>query len=149
MALRFRKAVPEDAAPCIVLRGKTRENAFSAEQLAAIGITLDSWRNGIEDGSSPGFVCQDGDDLVGMCFCEKDSGEILVAAVLPEFETHGIGKRLLNLTLEELRKAGHTKSFLGCTINPSARSHGFYRHLGWTSTGTKDALGDEVLELPL
>lgn len=145
----FRSAVPEDAAPCIDLRGKTRQNAFSVEALAAIGITLDSWTEGIRTGQSPGWVCLEGDVLVGMCFWDRSSGEVLVVAVLPDFESSGIGRRLLAECLEEIRNAGHSRSFLGCNPDPSSRSHGFYRRLGWTPTGEKDALGDEVLELPL
>lgn len=42
---------------------------------------------------------------------------------------------------------GHKRLFLGCSCDPSARSYGFYRHLGWQSTGQMDRHGDEVLEL--
>lgn len=47
MPIAVRDARPEDAAACIDLRGRTRENAFSAAQLAELGITEDSWAAGI------------------------------------------------------------------------------------------------------
>ncbi len=57
MPVVYRPAVPADAAACIDLRGRTRENAFSAEQLAALGITVKSWAAGIAQGGfrSHGF----------------------------------------------------------------------------------------------
>jgi len=147
--LQFRPATPDDAASCVDLRGRTRENAFSEDALAALGITRESWANGISDGSCPGHVCQSDGTLVGMSFSDRDSGEVLVVAVLPEFEGLGIGRRLLERSVRDLKAHGHVRSFLGCNRDPSSRSHGFYRRLGWRSTGRFDTLGDEVLELPL
>jgi hypothetical protein len=75
------------------------------------------------------------------------TGEVVVLALLAEHEGRGVGKRLLGFVVERLARAGHARLFLGCSSNPRTRSHGFYRHLGWTSTGTFDGAGDEVLEL--
>lgn len=149
MTLEYRSATPDDASRCIELRGKTRQNAYSAADLAAIGITLETWRDAIHDQTSPGYVCLDKDLLVGMCFWDSQSGEILVVAVLPRYENMGIGKNLLQRSLADLARSGHIKSFLGCNPSPDSRSHGFYRRLGWTSTGKKDSLGDEIFEIQL
>lgn len=146
MPLEYRPALPDDAASCIALRGQTRQNAFSEEALAALGITKETWAEGVRDGSFPGHVCHSDGSLVGMSFCDRDSGEVLVVAVLPDFEGLGIGKRLLELSLADLKSHGHARSFLGCNRDPASRSHGFYRRLGWRPTGHVDALGDEVLE---
>jgi hypothetical protein len=54
---------------------------------------------------------------------------------------------LLARVVQDLRAAGHTRLFLGCARDPSTRSHGFYRHLGWQPTGEIDANDDEILEL--
>ena len=45
----------DDARECLRIRALTRENAFSEQELAALGITEQSWRAGIEDGSCPGY----------------------------------------------------------------------------------------------
>ncbi|WP_353506648.1 GNAT family N-acetyltransferase [Variovorax flavidus] len=58
----------------------------------------------------------------------------------------GIGKALLGLVVDEFRATDIPRLFLGCSTDPRARSHGFYRHLGWVPTGVIDALNDEVLE---
>ena len=149
MKFRYRKALPKDTNECIVLRGNTRENAFSVAQLEAIGVTHESWESGIERDKIPGYVCLVNEKIVGYCFGEKESGEILVLAVLPEYENLGIGKELLNKVVSDFKKLGHKYLFLGCSSDPKSRSYGFYRHLGWASTGKLDRNQDEILELIL
>jgi len=146
MNVSYRKAEPQDALECIIIRGKTRENAISAEQLEERGITPESLQGGIAEGALPGFVCTVDGKIVGYSFGDRDSGEVIVLALLPEYEGKGIGKVLLNMLVEEFAAQGYTKLFLGCTTDPNARSYGFYRHLGWRSTGTLDEAGDDILE---
>lgn len=146
MQITYRQAVPEDTPACIELRGRTRENAFSVEELKALGITLESWQTGIADGSLPGHVALVDGELAGYCFGDRDTGEIAVLALLPAYEGHGIGKALLALMVDEFKGLGFQRLFLGCSPDPQVRSHGFYRHLGWQPTGEFDAAGDEVLE---
>jgi GNAT superfamily N-acetyltransferase len=146
MTIAFRRAAPDDTPACIVLRGMTRENAFSVEKLAALGITLESWRSAIADGSLPGHVAIVDDRIVGYCFGERETGEIAVLALLPEHEGKGVGRTLLNLVVAELKGFSFDRLFLSCSSDPASRSYGFYRHLGWRSTGTFDDRGDEILE---
>ena len=87
------------------------------------------------------------DKLVGYCFGARLTGEVVVLALLPEAECMGLGRRLLALVVQDLRSAGHSRLFLGCSPDPAGRSYGFYRHLGWRSTATFDRAGDEILEL--
>lgn len=144
---QYRPAVSTDAAECVVLRGLTRENAFSAAALASLGITVESWANDIESGHLPGHVCTVDDRIVGYCFGDRRTGEIAVLAVLPRYEGRGVGKALLSRVVNDLRSCGFKRLFLGCSRDSSHRSHGFYRHLGWRPTGAFDAHDDEVLEL--
>lgn len=146
-ALHYRRAVPTDAAECIRLRGMTRENPIRAPRLASLGITAQSSSRSIETGEVMGHVCMAGDAIVGYCFGVRDTGEIQVLALLPEYENLGIGKALLSRVVADLRSLGFARLFLGCSGNPVHRSYGFYRHLGWRSSGKRDAHGDEVLEL--
>jgi len=142
-----RPALPSDAPECVRLRGMTRENAVSAERLASIGITAQSWAQDIEAGRLPGWVATDADELIGYCFGDSTTGEVVVLALLPACEGQGLGRKLLALVTEHLNSLGHRTLFLGCAADPKVRSHGFYRHLGWRSTGSIDRYGDEVLEL--
>jgi GNAT superfamily N-acetyltransferase len=149
MPLTYRRAVPSDIAACIELRGKTRENAVSVERLKQLGITQASWGADVASGDLPGHVCIDDGRIVGYIFADKNTGEVVVLALLPEWEGKGIGKKLLEMMVTDLTKVGFRRLFLGCSSDPNVRSHGFYRHLGWKSTGTFDANHDEVLELLL
>ena len=146
MALQFRAATPADINACVDLRGRTRENAISAERLAQMGITVASWAEDVKTGALPGFVCTDEGAIAGYCFGEMASGEVVVLALLPQYESRGIGRRLLGLVAGQLSAVGHKRLFLGCAADPKTRSYGFYRHLGWSSTGRVDRFGDEVLE---
>lgn len=147
MPVFVRDARPEDAAACIDLRGRTRENAFSAAQLAALGITAQTWAEGISGGDFIGRVAWDGERVAGYCFADHDSGEVLVLALLPDYEGRGIGRQLLQEVVSLTRDAGHQRLFLACSADPRSRSHGFYRRLGWRPTGAIDEAGDEILEL--
>jgi GNAT superfamily N-acetyltransferase len=146
MVLEYRAAVPDDVAECLDVRGRTRENAISAEGLRARGITLQSWSEDVRQGALPGHVCLADGKIIGFCFGVRESGEVAVLALLPEFENQGIGRSLLNRVVQELGACGFDRLFLGSSPDPSSRSYGFYRHLGWRSTGTFDAAGDEILE---
>ena len=150
MNLRCRPALPRDAADCVALRGLTRENAITEDRLRSLGITVHSWGEDIRSGVLPGFVAlDDADRMLGYCFGDRASGEVVVLALRPEAEGRGIGRRLLGQVVETLRDSGHRRLFLGCSSDTGCRAHGFYRHLGWRSTGQIDRLGDEVLELLL
>jgi GNAT superfamily N-acetyltransferase len=146
MHLKYRPALPEDAEQCVAVRGRTRQNAASEEWLRSIGVTSESWGENIRSGALPGYVCTVDGKIIGFCFGARGTGEIEVVALLPDFENRGIGRELLDRTTDELAKFGHTRLFLGCSPDPASRSHGFYRHLGWRSTGTFDKYGDEILE---
>jgi ribosomal protein S18 acetylase RimI-like enzyme len=125
----------------------TRENAITAPRPASYGITAESGAKQIEEGHIIGYVCIDDDRIVGYCYGDTQAGEIQVLALLPDYEGLGIGKTLLSQVVAHLRHIGFERFFLGCSKNPDHRSYGFYRHLGWRSTGTLDAHGDEKLEL--
>ncbi|MDT7838489.1 GNAT family N-acetyltransferase [Aquabacterium sp. OR-4] len=144
----LRTAVPADAAACVLLRGQTRENAVSVERLRSLGITVDSWAQDIAEGRLWGVIAEGpAATMHGYCFGDCASGEVVVLALRPEAEGAGLGRALLQAVVQQLRGQGHARLFLGCASDPAVRSHGFYRHLGWRSTGRIDRLGDEELEL--
>ena len=108
---------------------------------------MDSWAAGIAQGDSIGRVAWEGERMAGYCFADRDSGEVLVLALLPDYEGRGIGRQLLQEVVSLTRDAGHRRLFLACSADPRSRSHGFYRRLGWRPTGGVDEAGDEILEL--
>lgn len=147
MSIEFNVATADLAAEYIRLRWMTRENAVSQERLRTLGITAATWADDIRSGELEGFVAQSGQELAGYCFGCPSSGEIVVLALRPAYEGQGLGRQLLALVVEQLFLRGHKRLFLGCSSDPAVRSYGFYRHLGWRSTGAVDERGDELLEL--
>ncbi|MFY7866430.1 GNAT family N-acetyltransferase [Roseateles sp.] len=147
MSIEYKTAPPDLAAKYIELRGQTRENAITPDVLRSIGITAESWARDIKTGQTRGFIALSGAQVVGYGFGDTNTGEVLVLVVHPAYEGQGVGRRLLALLVETLKGYGHARLFLGCSPDPSVRSHGFYRRLGWKSTGALDAHGDEVLAL--
>ena len=146
MPLAYRPATADDVPRCIELRALTRQNAVSVEILASYGITAASWGDALRRGDQAGFVATDHGDIVGYCFGDLHSGEVLVLALLPAYEGQGVGRRLLAQMVERLFAAGQRRLYLGCSTDPAMRSHGFYRHLGWVATGQVDEHDDEVLQ---
>ena len=145
--LVFRATRTSDVEACFRVRERTRENAISREQLAAVGITPESFSAALESGRVNGWVCEDDSQVVGFCSGDTETGEVLVLAVLPGYEGRGIGGRLLAEVVDELRAQGHRRLWLAASPDPATRAYGFYRSQGWTSTGERDAVGDEILVL--
>jgi ribosomal protein S18 acetylase RimI-like enzyme len=149
MELTFRAAQLEDIPGMFVLRERTRENAITREELALLGITPASTSARMKSGQSKSWVCSDGAALVGFCSGDTLTGEVLVVAVLPQFERRDVGKRLLLAVVAALHAAGCRRVWLAASANPHVRSYGFYRALGWRATGERAANGDELLEYAL
>jgi GNAT superfamily N-acetyltransferase len=84
---------------------------------------------------------------VGFCNGDGTTGEVLVLAVLPEYEAKGIGKKLLTCVVEWLRSIGFEQPWLAASPESSVRAHGFYRSLGWRPSGRVLENGDEILQL--
>ncbi|NKI32711.1 GNAT family N-acetyltransferase [Croceivirga thetidis] len=144
---KIRQAEIEDLPRCIQIRGQTKDNPISATRLQSMGITLKSWSELLANNQIIGFVGLCEGVIVGFCFADIHSGEVLVLAVEKDFDGLGFGKELLQKTSEKLKGHGFQKIWLAATPEPKFRAYGFYRHLGWKSTNTYDKYGDEILEL--
>jgi GNAT superfamily N-acetyltransferase len=145
MELLFRETLPSDIEGLFSVRARTRENAFSKEALASIGVTAESIAKQMASGRLKGWVCLDSSTLVGFCNGDKETGEVLVLAVLPDYERRGIGAGLLARVVDWLRSVGCNAIWLAASPDARMRAHGFYRSLGWRPSGKKDHHGDEIL----
>jgi GNAT superfamily N-acetyltransferase len=147
MNLSFRTTSPNEVKEMFAVRARTREHGMSLEQLAEIGITPQSVTADLVSGKVTSAACFDENVLVGFCNGDRETGEVLVLAVLADYEGQGIGKRLLARVVEALREAGCARIWLSATTDPAMRAHGFYRALGWQPTGETLANGSEILIL--
>ncbi|WP_176216878.1 GNAT family N-acetyltransferase [Andreprevotia lacus] len=141
----IRRTRPADLPALFEIRARTRENALDIEYLATLGITPASSAAAMLNGQVQGWLCEMAGQIVGFASGDRDSGEMLVLAVLPEYEGRGIGKRLLTEVVSWLVSCGCPRIWLTANRSPSGRAYGFYRHCGWRPTGEL-VDGDEVLE---
>ena len=146
--LVFRETRLSDIDALFDVRGRTRQNPLSRADLAQLGITPQTTAAAFGGGEIVGYVCTCDEHVVGFCSGEIGSGEILVLAVLPDYEGRGVGKQLLASVVARLLRAGAHRLWLAAAADPNVRAHGFYRSLGWRPTGELTPNGDEVLELP-
>jgi ribosomal protein S18 acetylase RimI-like enzyme len=146
--LIIREASASDIDALFDIRARTRENAIPRAYLVSIGITPESWTASLSSESNRTWVCFHDTTPVAFCAAESIHGEVLVLAVLPEYERRGVGKRLLDEAVGWLRSRGCARIWLATNPDPSVRSHGFYRSQGWRPTGEIQArAGDEILVL--
>src|SRR5512139_3210564 len=103
MGLEFRPTGPRDIEATFAIRASTRQNPIPRSALMAMGITPESVQEGFAQGALVGRVCAEAVRPVGFCTGDTATGEVLVLAVLPEYEGRGIGARLLAEVVEELR----------------------------------------------
>jgi GNAT superfamily N-acetyltransferase len=148
MMPQIRPARDEDVAEQFRVRAATRDNAISATRLAELGITPDSVQADLRAGDIHSWVGLHGEQVVAFCSVADHSGEVLVLAVQAGFEGRGLGRALLDTAVRHLREvAGCRRIWLMAGADLSLRSHGFYRALGWRTSGRVDAHGDEELLL--
>ena len=145
--ITYRKTLSSDFDRCIEIRSKTRQNPISTNQLASYGITAETQGPLFNAGTILGYVAESENEIIGFCSGHTVTGEVLVLALLPEFENLGVGKKLLKLVTNLLFEKGFKKLWLAASPDPKIRAHGFYRYLGWKFSGRIDEQEDQILEL--
>ncbi|WP_205700945.1 GNAT family N-acetyltransferase [Jeongeupia sp. USM3] len=143
--MHIRETRPDDLPALFALRAQTRENALGVEELAGYGITPESSAAAMQRDEIKGWLCEADGSIVGFASGDRASGEMLVLAMLPDYEGRGIGKALLDHVVGWLQSLGHARIWLVANPDPTVRAHGFYRHCGWTATGELIG-GEEVME---
>jgi ribosomal protein S18 acetylase RimI-like enzyme len=130
--VNIRKITLADIPALFGVRPRTRENALTVEQLHALGITPESVANELAVATS-GWLCEAvTGEVVGFCMADRSTGELLVIALLPEYEGRGIGGKLMQRAESWLTQSGCTSAWLTTDLDTTLRAYGFYRHRGWT-----------------
>ena len=127
MDLTFRETRVADVEQLFDVRAATRESPLSRQRLAELGFTPESTAQDLVAGRIKSSVCVHASRVVGFCSGCPQNGEVIVLAVLPEYEGRGIGRRLLGRTVDELRFAGVSRVWLAASADPRGRAYGFYR----------------------
>lgn len=130
----IREITINDVNALFELRTKTQENRMTKEDLAALGITPASITNGLRE-NLKGWLCEDEGTIAGFTMGDAATGEMMVIAILPEYEGRGIGRQLMQRIENWLFSKGHKELWLSEYPDPALRAYHFYRHLGWKPTG--------------
>ena len=77
------------------------------------------------------FVAEEGCEVVGLSFLDRDSGEVHAVYVHPDYAERGIGTALLTALEEEARLSNLSTVTLNATLN----SVSFYENRGFSSLG--------------
>lgn len=128
------------------VRARTRENALTIEELQRLGITPQSVTESLAQ-STKGWVYVDADRIVAFSMADRATGELLVIAVLPEYEGSGVGGRLMALAEDWLATTGCTRAWLTTDLDTTLRAFGFYRKRGWTDWKLERGLRWMALDL--
>ena len=135
----IREIQVKDIPALFEVRIATRENVFSMEELAALGITPASVEEMMES-SHRGWLCEVGGRVVGFAVGNRITGEIWVIALLPEYEKKGIGGHLMDRIETWLWEEGWSEIWLTTDLDMSLRAYGFYRQRGWLDWKIVDGL---------
>ena len=138
--MNLRPIEAKDLDEIIEVRTMTRENAFSREALAQLGITAASVAN-LLDTTHRGWLCEADGKIAGFAIGDGKTGELWVIAVRPEFEGRRIGSSLLSAVERWLRSRGWDEFWLWTSADQKKRAFGFYLRHGWTLS---EAKGDIV-----
>ena len=137
---------PADLPAVFSVRLSSIENPMTMEVLEEdYGITPESLSKAMNSHVC-GWLCEDSEVVVGFSMGDLLNGEVLVVAVLPEYEGKGIGKNLLTKVKNWLFSEGHDEIWLGANPDPTVRAYGFYRKLGWQTAGRMKG-DDEIMIL--
>lgn len=146
--MSIRQVTAADIPALFYVRPRTRENALTIDELRVLGITPESVAAWLE-GSTNGWLWEtSAGDVAGFCMADRSTGELLVIALLPEFEGRGIGGQLMQHAECWLAQSGCRRAWLTTDLDPTLRAYGFYRHRGWTDWKIERGLRWMELALP-
>lgn len=133
----FREMERRDIAGCFEVRTSTRENHYSRAALQEAGITEESVAAMLV-ATHKGWVCELDGRIVGFSMGNRSNCEFWVIAVRPEHEGRGIGRKLMELTVQWLHSNNCEEIWLGTSPDINTRAYALYRKAGWEDCGVRD-----------
>lgn len=96
---------------------------------------------------NPGLsrVATDGSAIIGVALCSHDGrrGHIYHLAVDPAYQGRGLGKRLVDESLEGLRRAGLKRAIIMVADN-NPRGREFWKRCGWEDIPGAISMGKDI-----
>ena len=117
--------------------------AYVAKGMAEFYEHFDSQRDGL-------WICEHGNTVVGFLVLmhrERNTAQLRFFFLLPEYRGMGLGKRLMELFFEHLRRQGYTGAYLW-TTEEQREAAVLYKKYGFERTEEKTSVsfGKELLE---
>ena len=132
--MNFRQAIPEDIPQIQIVRNSVKENHLSNPNLIPDDLVEEFITK-----RGKGFVCEIDKKIVGFSIVDFVENNVWALFLLPEFEGKGIGKKLLQLMLDEY--FSKTKETIWLSTEANSRAEIFYKKQGWKNAGLH---GNEV-----
>ena len=135
------------------IRTSVTENHLSVEQMAEIGITLDSIAEEMTAGDLGCWVAMDGASITGFAMADRRDGSIFALFMDAAHEGRGHGSALLAACEGWLRENDHAEASLSTGRETGAFT--FYLRRGWRETNetaghfSEDAVLRKTLRTPL
>jgi GNAT superfamily N-acetyltransferase len=124
----FREAEISDIQQIQIVRNSVKENT-----LPNPGLVTDQDCLTFITVRGKGWVCETDKQIVGFAIADLKDNNIWALFLKPEFERHGIGRKLHQLLLDWYFAQTKTTVWLGTAFN--TRAEMFYRKAGWTEVG--------------
>lgn len=145
--VKIRKAGPEDAEELNRVRAAGWRAAYAGllpeEMIARTGTPemVERQREVLRQGARA-LLAEDDGEAVGMAVYGPDRerpelGELYAIYVVPERLSTGVGRRLLERVVDDLRAAGHPRMSLW-VLDTNDRARRFYERAGFTPTEQRD-----------
>ena len=148
MDLEFREKLLVDPNPFSDIDAAAEEQSSSGRALLLrLGIQIPPTRGELLKRIKL-WECVDESKVVGHCWGDLATGEVLSLGVIKDYEGRGIGRKLLSLVIGRLRAEKVRRIWLVAPAASDRRAYGFYRALGWQPTGERREGDGEVLEFP-
>ena len=129
LKMEFSEATKNDFPAMHRVRMSVRENTLSNPNLVTEKDYLEMLEN-----NGKGWVCFDGNELVGFAIVDLQKRNIWALFVSPNFENQGVGKKLQQLMLNwSFAQDGVENLWLSTA--PGTRAEQFYQKSGWQKTG--------------
>lgn len=133
--MNLRPATIADVETLFDIRCSVVENHQSREELASLGITVESVKEMVASGDYVTTIAEVDGQAVGFSMAQISEGYVFACFVRSECHGQGIGGALMKAAEEGLRCAGVKQAWLSTSEDEGFRAPGFYRYLGWVDSG--------------